>query len=247
MNERTRTAVNTFLFREGAIQTGLVEDDLFRRLDAALAAWKTIAPDELLAVRTGPPTLDEYRAAAARLGIDGPTLMAVRRVEAGTLEGFTADGRPVIVFEGREFARLTKGRFNGSHPQLTSPRPQSGLGNGGGWKSLTEAYALDPDAAYAATSFGVFQIIGFNHRRVGFDTVGEYARFVSRSEANQVEVWARFLESQGMLESLRKHDWASFSRRYHGRPAASNQYAARLAAAYTAALAEFHKGRGGAG
>jgi peptidoglycan hydrolase-like protein with peptidoglycan-binding domain len=242
LGERTRDAVNTFLFREGTVQTGTVNDELFMRLEAALTAWKDVTPDQLIAERIGPPTPDEYRAAAARLGIDGPTLMAVRKVEAGSVTGFTPDRHPLIVFESRMFSRLTKGRFDQSHPHLTSPRPITSYGHGGGWKALEEAYTLDPDAAYKATSFGVFQVTGINHQRVGFETVGEYARFMAKSEANQVEVWARFLERQGMLESLRKHDWAGFARRYNGPAALRNGYVERLEAAYNAALAEFRKG-----
>ena len=107
------------------------------------------------------------------------------------------------------------------------------------WRTRHVTYS-----AYGATAFGVFQLSGVNHRRVGFETVGEYARFVSRSEANQVEVWARFLETQGMLEPLRKHDWATFARRYLG-PTAVKRYAPRLADAYQVAVAEFQQGRVG--
>src|SRR5262249_13003960 len=44
LNDRTRDAVNAFLFREGTVQTGAVDDNLFTRLDAALAVWKTVRP-----------------------------------------------------------------------------------------------------------------------------------------------------------------------------------------------------------
>jgi N-acetylmuramidase len=51
-------------------------------------------------------------------------------------------------------------------------------------------------------------------------------------------------------QSLREHDWAEFARRCNGPPVLRNGYVERLAAAYTAALAEFrtadaflHRGR----
>ena len=99
---------------------------------------------------------------------------------------------------------------------------------------------MDPDAAYQATTFGLFNVAGFNHNAVGFETAAELARFVSESEANQVEVWARFLEKNDMLKELRQRDWAGFARRYNGNRAAGT-YGERLQLAFERASAAFTK------
>jgi hypothetical protein len=234
----TRDAIKTFQFERGMVVTGMIDDTLAARLHAEIERFTKVQPDELVAKRTGPPTLEEYRDIAARLAVDAPTLEAVRKVESSG-KAFDADGHPIIVFERHIFSRLTGHRFDESHPQV-SGRIAGGYGSSNAqWSRLKEAYALDPEAAYKATTFGMFQILGQLHKQVGFETVAEYARFVSQSEANQVEVFARFVEGQGDLEPLQCLDWARFARRWNGPNYKTNKYDERLRAAYLAAATQF--------
>jgi N-acetylmuramidase/TIR domain len=240
LDEATRQAINVFLYRQGTVQTGRVDEDLFRRLAVALEAWTKVAPSELVAQRLGPPTAEEYRGIAERLGIDGPTLMAIKELEVGSRSGFYGDGHPVVVFERHLFSRFTGGRFDEGHPNVSARTPGGPGPSGEQWARLSDAHALDADAAYRATSFGLFQILGMHHRRVGFETVAEFARFVSQSEANQVEVWARFVD-QRIRAHLQRHDWAAFARAYVGGGSVAARYEQMLAAAYTRAVAEFNR------
>jgi hypothetical protein len=234
LDKATRDAIKTFQFERGMVVTGMIDDTLAPRLRAEIERFTKVSPDELVAKRTGPPTLEEYRDIAARLTVDAPTLEAVRRVES-LKNAFDSDGHPTVLFETHIFSRLTEQRFDLTHPQLSG-----GYGSlNAQWGKLKEAYALDPEAAYKATTFGMFQITGINHKAVGFETVAEYARFVSQSEANQVEVFARFVEHQGALERLRCLDWAGFARRWNGPNFNRSRYAERLSAAYADAAAKF--------
>jgi peptidoglycan hydrolase-like protein with peptidoglycan-binding domain len=239
LDAETRGAIKTFQFERGMVVTGTIDEALAARLAAEIGRFTKVDPGDLVAKRTGPPTLEEYRDIAARLGVDAPTLEAVRQTETSQ-HGFDSDGRPTILFERHIFSRLTHGRFDMSHPQVSANQP-GGYGPPGGaqWSRLKEAYALDPEAAYEATSFGMFQILGGLHKEVGFETVAEYARFVSQSEANQVEVFARFVEHGGLLAPLRCLDWVGFARRYNGPNFRRNHYDERLRAAYLAAAAKF--------
>ena len=103
---------------------------------------------------------------------------------------------------------------------------------------MKEAYALDPNAAYMATSFGMFQILGQNHKIVGFETPAELARYISQSEANQVEVFVRWVERDKLLQSLRCLEWENFALRYNG-PSSKKVYAEKLRSAYMTAAAQY--------
>jgi hypothetical protein len=101
---------------------------------------------------------------------------------------------------------------------------------------LSEAFALDHEAAYGAASYGVNQILASNYKAAGFVTASEFVQFMAESEVNQLEVWVRFCQSHGILDELQRHDWAGFARGYHG-PGQVEKYSAWLRAAYVQAAA----------
>ena len=55
---------------------------------------------------------------------------------------------------------------------------------------------------------------------------------MAESEAMQLELFARFMQSTGMVEYLRKKNWRAFARAYNGAGYARKGYHTRLAAAY---------------
>jgi hypothetical protein len=77
--------------------------------------------------------------------------------------------------------------------------------------------------------------MGFNHDAAGFETAGEFARYLSSSEANQIEAFARFVEKRHLLDELQRYDWVGFARQYNGVQYRANRYDERLARAYVAA------------
>jgi hypothetical protein len=84
------------------------------------------------------------------------------------------------------------------------------------WDQLEAAFLVDPEAAYGATSFGAFQIIGLNAKRMGFASAGEYARFVSQSELNQYAALFLYGSNSPVLAALKARDWEGFARAYLG-------------------------------
>ena len=224
----TRESIESFRFRSGAPVSGTVDGDLLASLDRVIASLPTVPPSMLVARRSGPAGEEDYRILAARTGLDAPTLYAVRRVESGSRPGFGPDGKPVLTFEPGLFSRSTKGVYDDEHPQVSSRRLTYPVDQAARWKQLEEAYALDPKAAYEASCLGTFQICGLNYGRLGFGSPGEMSWFVSQSEANQVEVFVRFVENAGLLPLLKAKEWDRFGRRYVG----GAHYGPRLAAAY---------------
>jgi hypothetical protein len=188
----------------------------------------------LKAVDKGPLKQTDYADAARALGCEPEAVMAVVAVESGK-SGFGADGRPLILFEPHIFSRLTKRAYDASNPKVSYvnwdkskyPGTQSGR-----WAQLTEAASLDLENAVASASWGRFQIMGFNYPRCGFASAKELVAFLSQSEANQLEVFVRFVTNAGIADELARQDWAGFALIYNGKAYAENKYDTRLADAY---------------
>lgn len=243
-----RQAIEEIQYNARLQVTGEPDERLLSALDQRIAARVATTPDQLKAVRTGPPTIDDYRRIAARLRVDALVLPAIQAVESKA-RGFDAAGRPLIRFETHIFSRQTRGRFDASSPDLSSRRVAAGQGQAEDWRRLRAAFALAPQEAYASTSFGMFGVMGFHAQRLGFQTPAELARFQSESEANQVEVFARFVESapERFLDALRTPgwngfepaSWEAFARSYNGPMYARLRYHEKLALAYRRAAADF--------
>jgi N-acetylmuramidase len=240
-NDRaTQDALALFRYRWNMPVSTKIDDALSHTLDNALEWWTQPRLEELRTNSLGAPAEADYVRFAEILGIDAATIRAVMEVETGTGSGFLPDGRMKILLERRIFSHLTGGRYDGAHPDVSSPSP-GGYGAAGGaqYDRLAEAFALDPDAALQATSWGRLQIMGMQYNSLGYDNVGEFVRFMSQSEANQLEAgFIGFIRTWGLDKPLQTHDWAGFARRYNGPNYAANGYDKRLSAAYQRISAE---------
>lgn len=68
------------------------------------------------------------------------------------------------------------------------------------WAFFDKVAHLDRYAVMMGTSYGLGQIMGFNHSRVGFSSVEEMIEFLSVSEDNQLLATARYIESDRRLK-----------------------------------------------
>lgn len=153
-------------------------------------------------------TADDYERAAAELG-NGVTpkhMRASKAVEAPR-GAFDEDGRPAALYERHVFARNTtpKGRFNAQHPLLSAV---SGYGRGGygpfsaQYGKLERAYALDPEAAFEACSWGAFQVLGENAVALGYASARDMACELAKSEAAHLDSYVRFIKVNGLADEL---------------------------------------------
>ena len=55
---------------------------------------------------------------------------------------------------------------------------------------------------------------------------------MSRSERDQLELFAAFIRNAGLLPALQRKDWRAFARGYNGPSYASRGYHTRLASSY---------------
>jgi len=101
------------------------------------------------------------------------------------------------------------------------------------WDRLNRAIEINEDAALCSASFGMFQLMGYQHLKCGCDSVQDFASKMEESEVSQLTLFANFLKSNpAMLKALSNHDWVSFARLYNGPTYAQNRYDDKLAKAY---------------
>jgi hypothetical protein len=184
-------------------------------------------------------TREDFVASAQRLGVEVSAIRAVVKVESGAA-GFGADGRALILFEPHIFSRLTQRWFDATHPHLSystwGARPYV-RGQEERWAQVREAFALDEAAAIASTSWGLFQVMGFNHALCGFASAKDMVADISQSEVRQLLAFEAFVRASGLVDELQRLDWEGFARIYNG-PGQVEKYGRLLREAYAAFKAD---------
>lgn len=192
-------------------------------------------------LRSGRLTEKDFEEVAAELGVEVAAIKAVTEIEAGPgHQGFWADGKPLINFDlsmYRKRAALRGVKLNnytGSHSVIFN-RPNAaryGSQQAGQQARLDAAMSIDSISAIEGTFWGMFQIGGFNYKRCGAESHAQFVELMSRSERDQLELFAEFIRRAGLLPALRTKDWATFARGYNGPSYASRGYHTRLASSY---------------
>jgi len=177
-----------------------------------------------------------------KLSINPAVVTAVLCVESSG-KGFGPDGKMIIRFENHVFWR----HWGRSHPAefhdhfafdekrpwcghrfrgSTKERWKSvhGKGQTREWKVFEFARATHPRFSMYSISMGMPQIMGFNHRRIGYKSVEQMFASFERGERNQIIGLFDFIAA-GRLTSgkesklavaLKKRDFSTFARLYNG-------------------------------
>lgn len=211
------------------------------------------APTAHLAAAPGPWSLpargaalslvrSDFETAAHQLGVETAAIRAVAAVESGGRTGFDAKKRPVIRYENHIFRHLTRSRYDASHPELSaaygSAQYQRTHRFGGAryadeqWALLGAAFALAPDQAVMACSWGMFQVMGENYRSVGWTRLPQFVTDMFYSESQHLRAFLGFCRNAGLVSYLKNHQWARFAQGYNGPSYRQNHYDAQLAHYY---------------
>lgn len=168
--------------------------------------------------------------AAGELGCEPAAVQAVADVESSG-SGMVAPGKAVVRFEGATFHNLTDGKFDRSHPTLSmsSWQENSKYVKGGleEWGRIEAAAKLDHNAAFESASYGMFQIMGFNYKTAGYDSVDKFVAAMNSGEEGQFRAFIRFVIGSHLKKALQDKDWRAFARHYNG-PGQVDHYAAAL-------------------
>jgi hypothetical protein len=214
------------------------ENDLTALLPAATAA---------------PPGLGEadFVAAARTLRIEVAAIMAVAQVEAGGRRGFAADGRPIVRYELHIFQGRTGGTYHRTHPHLSQPTRAAGNpfhhgGQPNEWSLIHGAMILRDGAnrrasdAWQSTSWGMFQVMGFNFAPVGWPNINDFVADMFRSEGQHLRAFIGYCNANHLNGHIQRHDWAAFANGYNGHEYAANNYDTNIGAAYNRISAQRH-------
>jgi len=169
----------------------------------------------------------------AALGIGEDEVHAVLDVEsAGT--GFDSKGRPKMLFEPHIFyrllgagaarngavrTRLAYRRWKRDYPRDSYPR-------------LAQAMAINEEIALQSASWGLGQVMGFNHAAAGYPSARAMVAAFLDDEETHLRAMMAFIKANKLDDELRRHDWAGFARGYNGPGFAKNGYDRKLAAAF---------------
>ena len=174
-------------------------------------------------------TQQDYETAAKFLNCDVAAVKAVKEVESSG-SGFQADGKPKILFEGHWFWKYTGGKFGVSN--VSYPKWVRNYYNENQHNRLEKAAKLDREAALKSASWGMFQIMGGNHKKAGFSTLQSFINAMYKDEASQLLAFCNFVKNSGLQDELQRKDWVGFAYGYNGAGYKVNNYHTKLANAY---------------
>lgn len=202
--------------------------------------WEMLMDKEAVLLQPLRLKEEDFLRSAASLQVEVATVKAVQEVETGGRGGFFGVGKPAILFEGHIFwSQLKKkgknpedylsGNEDILYPKWTKAHYKGGKGE---YDRLQRAMEIDPEAAMNSASWGLFQIMGFNHKVCGCDTVQDFVKRMNENEGSQLDLFTSFIKGNSLDCYLREKDWAGFARRYNGPAYAENRYDEKLKAAY---------------
>lgn len=168
--------------------------------------------------------------AATLLRTGTAEIKTVAKVESSG-SGFLADGRVVIRFEPHIFHARTGGRYAALHPELSYKTwvPDYPRSTTHSWNLFNAACTLNPTAAVLSTSWGLFQIMGFNYTSCNCNSLSQFVALMESGEDAQLNLFAQYLLITGLDDELRNHLWAAFARLYNGAQYLKNHYDTLLA------------------
>lgn len=182
---------------------------------------------------------------ASALGLETAIIKAVNEVESSG-RGFTLDGNPKILFEGHVFWKelqkkgidpkaLVKGNEDVLYQKWTTKFYKYGKSE---YVRLEKAINIIKnnsavaEAAYASASWGLFQIMGYHYKSLGYKEIVEFIGANQLNEGEHLRMFGKFIEVNGLVKYLKNKDWAGFAYRYNGSAYAKNKYDIKLKKAY---------------
>ena len=175
----------------------------------------------------GKLTEASFAAAAEALkpGVQLEMIRAFAEVESGGKSGFGHAGLPIIAYEGHIFRKYTKNKYDRSHPLLSYPyKKKAGAewqannkDQDTAWQTLKVAMDLHHEAALMASSWGMFQVMGFNYATCGFAKVDDFVAKMKAGEEGQLEAFVGFcLKTAGLRKALADKNFVLCATLYNG-------------------------------
>ena len=169
----------------------------------------------------------------AQIGVGEDEIHALLDVESAG-SGFDGKGRPKILFERHWFYRLVPDheRAQAAKDGLAVKKWSRATYGKDQYQLLERAMKIDEEAALKSASWGLGQVMGFNHKAAGYATIQDMVRAFMADEEEHLKAMVNFIKANKLDDELRRHDWAGFARGYNGPGYKANAYDRKLANAY---------------
>lgn len=153
----------------------------------------------------------EYARLAKDFGIAVSKVRSIDSVESNG-QGFDPKtGKIKIQFEPHYFKRISK--FTTGLWSLNKIDIQIRE-----WEAFNDAFKKNPNAAMESCSIGRMQVMGEHWKRLGFKSVGEMWDFAKKSEANQLWLGLKFIQTDKRLfHAVQIWDCTTIARIYNGK------------------------------
>jgi hypothetical protein len=184
--------------------------------------------------------------AAKELQIEVAAIKAVNEVESRGM-GFVNDF-PVILFERHVFWKRLKAHGEDPSLLLTSENKDILNRTPGGYKSsareirrLDRAQLIHKQAALESASWGLFQIMGFHWKFLGYENIEDFVERMKTDEVQHLKAFVRFIQKNNLASKLRLRtgeerlsldNFTRFARAYNGRNYTKNRYHTKMLSSY---------------
>lgn len=145
-----------------------------------------------------------------------PRLLAFIEVESGGRGFDDKTGKLMIQFESHIFSkatgipRSTSNQYKWDENKVDVQSKE--------WEAFNEAFKINPEEAMKATSWGLPQIMGFNHKQAGYTSVGAMLDDFKTGELAQVIALIRFITANPKLyKGVLEGDYETVSSIYNGK------------------------------
>lgn len=177
------------------------------------------------------------------IGVGEDEVHAFMEVEAAN-SGFDRQGRPKMLFEPHVFYRNLSGaeRNRAEAAGVAYRGWKSGAYPSDSYPKMEIAYAINPEAALKSASWGRTQVLGENHKIVGYATAHEMVQAFMDDEENHLEALIEFVIANNIDDDLRRlaaldratvpSDCETIVRVYNGPGYREHNYHGRLAKAH---------------
>ncbi|MBB3385979.1 MULTISPECIES: N-acetylmuramidase domain-containing protein [unclassified Rhizobium] len=185
--------------------------------------------------------LAAIRSVAIDHNIEPAALSAVVDTESDGIASTNVNGveLPLIRIEGHYFDRLVPADKQAAARAAGLASPIAGkvknpASQADRYKMFSRMCDIDKAAAIMSCSWGVGQVMGAHWKSLNFSSAEEFLAFVKAGVGNQVEIMVRFIERNGLVDDIKRQDWAGFARGYNGPNYKANDYDNKLARAFAA-------------
>lgn len=188
---------------------------------------------------------------AGEYNLELAAVKAVNQIESSG-KGFLAFGKPRILFEGHVFWSELKKRniqpnnFLNSlsqdvlYEKWTKKYYRGGEGEYERMEKAANISALPgtKEAAYCSASWGAFQIMGYNYKNLGYNSIDSWVSAMNEHEREHLAAFGKFISMKSisgkkLIDWLREKNWDKFAEGYNGSGYNKNKYDEKLKAAYS--------------